>query len=255
MSPALSPECHPWDALTAEFDAWAATGQQARLWWRDDDAVRPGPALDRLIGLSTDYNAPVYLAVIPAHTGDELARYLRDKPKVSIAQHGYRHDNHAATGQKKIELGGGRRVDQVADDLMAGRAIMERYFGVAPVMLVPPWNRIDPAVIDQLPALGFKTISCFANAPPHDGLPAGLSRLNTHLDPIAWRGDRGFVGASAALAPLVAHLQTQRLGQAVPESAGLLTHHMDHNAAVWQFIEALIRRVADHPGACWVSAA
>ena len=246
---------NPWDALTTELDAWADQGRQASLWWRDDDAVEPSPALDRLLALAQEYDSPITLAVIPAHTGKALARYLDDKPTVSLAQHGYSHDNHAPAGAKKIELGGTRHAGKVVDALSAGQELMAQYFGVAPAMLVPPWNRIAPEVVEQLPALGFATLSCFADKPDQDDLPAGLARLNTHLDPIAWRGDRGFVGDHAALSPLVAHLRAQRLDKAVPESAGLLTHHMDHDAAVWQFTEALIQRVTDHPGARWVSAA
>ena len=38
----------PWQDLRDELDRWAEAGRTATLWWRDDDAVMPGPLLDRL---------------------------------------------------------------------------------------------------------------------------------------------------------------------------------------------------------------
>ena len=40
-----------WADLDAELDRWKAAGRAATLWWRDDDATRPTPALDRLLAL------------------------------------------------------------------------------------------------------------------------------------------------------------------------------------------------------------
>ena len=55
-----------WSELTEELDAWATAGRCATLWWRDDDAAQPGPALERLLALSAGHGWPVTLAVIPA---------------------------------------------------------------------------------------------------------------------------------------------------------------------------------------------
>ena len=55
-----------WRDLTWELDAWATAGQTATLWWRDDDATRPTPALARLRQLAQDNGIPVALAVVPA---------------------------------------------------------------------------------------------------------------------------------------------------------------------------------------------
>ena len=50
--------------LTDEFDRWADQGLTATLWWRDDDAIAPTPALDRLLDAAGP--VPLTLAVIPA---------------------------------------------------------------------------------------------------------------------------------------------------------------------------------------------
>ena len=244
-----------WDALTAEFDAWASQGRQAALWWRDDDAAVPSAALDQLLSLSATYEAPITLAVIPARTGEDLAQYLADKPLVHIAQHGYAHQNHALHDAKTIELGGEKPVADIIEDIKAGQVVFQQVFGCEPKMMVPPWNRIDQSVINILPDLGFAALSCFSNKPSLKDLPAGLQRLNTHGDPIDWRGTRGFAGDEVVIRPVIDALSAQREGDCVSEPTGLLTHHMDHDVAVWHFVEALLEHVADHPGACWVTAA
>jgi hypothetical protein len=38
-----------WTALDAELAAWDQAGLTLPLWWRDDDAVKPTPALDQYI--------------------------------------------------------------------------------------------------------------------------------------------------------------------------------------------------------------
>ena len=55
----------PWKPLAEELDRWNAAGRRLALWLRDDDAVAPSPALDRLSRLAEDFGAPVLLAVIP----------------------------------------------------------------------------------------------------------------------------------------------------------------------------------------------
>ncbi len=63
-----------WSDLDAELDRWASAGRTATLWWRDDDAARLTPALERLIALARRHHAIVHLAVIPARLSPELAR-------------------------------------------------------------------------------------------------------------------------------------------------------------------------------------
>jgi len=57
---------------------------------------------------------------------------------------------------------------------------------------------------------------------------------------IDWKGSRGFVGETAALALLVGHFRARRLGNVDPdEPTGLLTHHLVHDPATWRFLEKL----------------
>ena len=240
-----------WLWLGHELDAW--TDQSADFWWRDDDATATGGTLDRLVGLSGNWDTPLALAVIPSRLKPELVDFLHNRALVSVLQHGYTHDNHAAHGQRKLELGGNRPGATIISDLKRGYHILERNFAdcFAPV-LVPPWNRIDPRVLGALPEIGFTGISTMRvrrKAYP----AAGLLQVNTHLDPINWRHQGGFIGVYPAIAILIQHLQSRRTGyRDIGEPTGILTHHLVQNEAVWRFLEDLLQFLSNHPAASWL---
>src|SRR5215470_17845292 len=97
-----------WQPLHAELACWAETGRIADFWLRDDDAVEPTAALDRLLALAARHAIPVVLAVIPASAQRTLAKRLQAEDKVAIAVHGWAHRNHAPENEKKQELGAHR---------------------------------------------------------------------------------------------------------------------------------------------------
>lgn len=239
----------PWTTLEREFDAWTAAGRTATLWWRDDDATRPGPALDRLFKLRRDL--PLAVAAIPAGADTRLADRLAKTPGVDVIQHGYSHRNHARPGAKKSELPGDRPLAATLGRLADGRRKLARLFGQQFVpVLAPPWNRIDRTVIRSLRRAGLRAVSGFGAPEP----AAGVIQINTHLDPIDWRGSRGFIGEAAALNALAAHLRLRRQGRGNPAlPSGLLTHHRDNDAAVWRFLEALVETTHGHPAVRWIS--
>ena len=249
-----------WSALDRELDRWAAAGRRATLWWRDDDAVAPTAALDRLLGIAGAQRAALALAVIPAGASPELAARLEAHPgPVAVLQHGFAHVSHAQSGEKKAELGPHRAVEAVLDELAAGGRRMTALFGATGVsalpVLVPPWNRIAEAVVAKLPAAGFAGLSSYGPRPRRFAAP-GLLQVNTHADIVDWRGSRGFLGEAAAIDLLVGHLHARRSGAAdVEEPTGLITHHLVHDAACWSFCTRLAARVAAHPAACWLDAA
>lgn len=246
----------PWDELQAELDLWQQAGRRARLWWRDDDATRPGAALDRLIALSANHGAPLALAVVPAPCEAALAERLQAAEGVSVLQHGFAHKNHEAADRKKCELGPARPPAAVLEELAAGRQRLTRLFGARSLpVLVPPWNRIDAALVAALPGLGFRGLSTYT--PRAAARPApGLLQVNCHVDPIRWKPARSFLGVAESLAPLCRHLAEKRQGRADPaEPSGLMTHHAVHDAALWGFLEDLLTRLSRHPAAAFVSAA
>ena len=245
-----------WDELARELDAWRDAGRTATLWWRDDDAIQPTPALDRLLALSATAGAPLALAVIPA-TADgglraRLVRHSQQHPGMTVFQHGYAHRNHAAAGEKMTEFGAGRSEDAVITELAAGLRRIADYPGFVPA-LVPPWNRIADRWVAVLPGLGFQGLSTFGSRPSEQPV-AGLRQTNTHIDIIDWRGDRGFIGTGTALAAAVAHLRQRRLQRVdADEPTGLLTHHAVHQAASWRFIADFVRVASGHTAAAWLN--
>jgi len=244
-----------WAALDDELARWRDDGNIARFWWRDDDAVRATEPLDQLLTLSRQLYAPLSLAVIPGLADQSLVQILNQSGEISILQHGFRHVNHAATGDKKSELGHHRPLLVVMDEVNNGRALMENLFGreTLPV-LVPPWNRIDDAVIAQLSKFGFRGISRFRARRKPQAAP-GLTEANTHVDIIDWGGSRGFRGTNADLDDLCNHLAARRTGDAdATEPTGILTHHLAHDEACWAFMEMLLKRTTACANAIWAPA-
>ncbi|MGO7541812.1 polysaccharide deacetylase family protein [Rhizobium ruizarguesonis] len=238
-----------WDPLRRELDRWQAAGRVARFWLRDDDAVEPTLALEMLMALAGENEVPLMLAVIPGLTGEALAVRLGEEADVAVAVHGWSHKNHAGLKAKKQELGGARPTEVVLGELGEGFRLLERLHPARflPV-LVPPWNRIDAALIPALPALGFAALSVYGRAKQDSPMPL----LNTHVDIIDWHGTRGGRSEAELVAELVAELRDRFVGS--DEPIGVLTHHLVHDAAAWDFLSALFAVTGGHPAVRWSSA-
>ena len=243
-----------WSDLRRELDAWHDAGRTASLWWRDDDATASTQALDRLAGLARTHAVTVGLAVIPALAEPALAPWLASE-RAEVLQHGWAHRNHAADGRKRAELGARRAPDVGGGGAVAGlRGKLRELAGARflPV-LVPPWNRIDEAVISTLPSVGFRGLSTFGPRRAAEAAP-GIGQTNCHVDVVDWRGGRGFVGRDRAIAAVVAHLAARRERSVDPaEPTGLLTHHAVHEESTWTFIDRLMALTRRHPAARWLA--
>lgn len=241
-----------WGEFAATLDRFGAAGTTADFWLRDDDAAAPSPALDRLLALADDAGAPIALAVIPRAAEAGLAPRLNALPNVTVLQHGYAHRNHAAPGAKASELGADRPVGGIVAELAEGAALLAAFSNRRPI-LVPPWNRIDPAVAARLPKLGFAGLSVYGDRRSARDA-AGSVLLNTHFDPVFWRSGRGFIGEAAALADILARLRRIETGLADPaEPTGILTHHLVHDEATHAFLARLLRAISAHPACRWRS--
>jgi predicted glycosyltransferase len=231
--------------LKAALDDLARAGITWPIWWRDDDAVESSPALDRLIDLAAKHSAPFSLAVVPAGATQGLAARIAGAQNVDILQHGWSHTNHAPAGEKKCEL----RDDApgIEDRLVEGRIRLGTLFGerLLPV-LVPPWNRIDAALVTNLASLGFAGLSTFK---PRSATFAaqGLVQINTHWDPIAWKNGGGLRDPGALIDELAAYAEAILAGS--PDSHepyGLLTHHLVHDGWTWRLLDDVLQILANH---------
>jgi len=243
-----------WPDLVAELDRWGETGHVASLWWRDDDAVAPTPELTALLQVAGA--APVALAMIPAEASRELRGFLDNAPQVAVLQHGWRHTNHAAAGAKRSEFPARRAEAAVVDELAEGRERLKTLFGPRALpVLVPPWNRFAAEFVPLLTKTGFAGLSGMASrAAP--ALSAGIATIDVHVDLTACKGDRGFIGTTAALAGVIGHLRACRLGSANPGRAiGILTHHLVMDRATAGFLDRFLATVDRHAAARWASVA
>jgi hypothetical protein len=242
-----------WNDLTLELDLWAARGDVARLWWRDDDAVELLPALTALLELTNENDVELALAVVPAQATDALANELARRSNVVVVQHGYAHRNHAAMGLRAIECGGDRPVIEALEELRRGHERLRHLFGRRfSAILAPPWNNIDDAVAMRLDECGFAGLSTFG---PRARQPraAQISVANVHVDPLNWRKGGSFAGRDKALSGIVGELKARRLGMTESEEPlGLLTHHLRHDAGTWDFLARFLEITTMHAAARWL---
>jgi hypothetical protein len=105
----------------------------------------------------------------------------------------------------------------------------------------------------------------FGGFGPRRGETAFVSEANTHIDLVAWAGDRGFIGQEAALCALLRNLAARqgppetslrgapgRGGEA--EAIGILTHHRVQRPETDGFLERLFAVTRAHPAARWLAA-
>jgi hypothetical protein len=240
-----------WDDLQRELDAWTAAGKTAEFWWRDDDATSATPALERLIELRQRHDVPLMLAVIPARAERGLADRLAGQRDIVVVQHGWAHLNHAPPGRSKAELGPHRAPAFVLGELTRGAWVLDRLFEDWLRVLVPPHNRITAEIARALPDAGYVGLSTDKPRPAAALHPA-LAQVNTHIDIMEWAKTRAFLGEAASLALAIQHLAGKREGRFDPaEPTGLLTHHLAHDPATWQFADRFLAQTRAHKAVTW----
>ena len=243
-----------WAGLKTELARWMDTGRTATFWWRDDDATAPGPRLERLAALSGTHRIPVGLAVIPGQARDDLGAALSAVPQLKMLVHGHHHRNYAPAGEKKAEFGAHRPVPDMLGDTAVGReTLLARFPNLALPIFVPPWNRIDPTLADQLSSAHFKGLSRYGRR--GDRPPAqNMVENNCHLDLINWRGGRNFIGRTQALELLINHLAARRTGRADHgEITGILSHHAIMDEESWFFLAELFAHTKESDNAHWLT--
>lgn len=243
-------------ALDAELALWAEAGRRASFWWRDDDAGADSPALARLLALAERHAAPLALAVIPLRLEKPATARIEATRHVTVLQHGLRHENRAGAGAKKCEFPARLPLDAMLAELDHGRALLDSAFdGRALPVLVPPWNRLAPALIPALASTGLHGLSSYGPRSSTQAAP-GVRQVNCHVDPIDWRGTRGFIGEPNTVNLVCAHLAARRTGAAdADEPTGLLSHHSTHDEACWMFFDQILHRLTHHAAACLMAPA
>ena len=233
------------DGLNRHLDWFAERGHAVPVWWRDDDAIEPTPALERLLQIANTHEIEVALAVIPANATKALADRLSGERFASVLQHGYEHRNFQdkSRGEKAAEFGRRRDPDEALALLARGNRRLAGLFGprFVPVM-VPPWNRIAPRISARLAEAGLSGLSTFTQFHPR-----ALVQVQTHVDMIKWKKERRFIGWQSAGLRFDFHLARRRTNPAEP--LGVLSHHLAQNDACFEFLERTFAILSAHPGA------
>src|SRR5690606_3882200 len=197
------------------------------------------------IALANRHDVDLAIAVIPSKATAALAERIADEPHVVVLQHGFYHRNfqRKEIGEKAAELGTRRDPDEAVADLAAGAARLRDLFGdkLLPV-LVPPWNRIAPAVARRLCEVGLTGLSTFTWM-----YPCERRQLQAHFDIIKWHGDRRFIGWRSAALRFDLQLARRRTNPAEP--IGVLSHHLAHDDACFEFLARFFDIARRHPGA------
>jgi hypothetical protein len=240
-----------WNDLAQELDAWRDAGRTATFWWRDDDATRVTPELERLLAIGAETGTPVALAVIPRDINGDLRGRLAGHELASVLQHGWSHENHAPSEARQEEHGPHRPLEVMLDELAEGWQRIREFERGLPVM-VAPWNRVDASLFPALPGIGLAAVSTLGPRDAAEPAP-GVRRTNVHVDIIDWDGSRGFIGEHGALDQFVRHLAARRRGEVdADEPTGLMTHHLCHDEGCWWFIGTVLNRTRSHPSVRWL---
>lgn len=213
------------------------------VWWRDDDAGRDDPRLEPLLAIAARHGVGLALAVVPAWLEPATRQRILASREAVVWQHGFDHGDHAGGRGKQIELGGTRPAAATIDDLIRGRARLERAFGerFRPV-LVPPWNRIDASVRAALPEGLWTGLSRFGPETPGSRPP----ELNTQVDGILWRAGRRALDLEGWQRALDAQIAAGRT------RIGLLTHHREMDGAALAALDRLIAMLLQDSRIRWL---
>jgi hypothetical protein len=197
------------------------------FWLRDDDAVALTPALGRLVSLAQNHNVPLALAVIPDLAEPDLLARIGEG--VSVLQHGCDHRNRAAPGEKKTEFPGHEGIPEALDRLRLAHERLVSMGGskVVPVV-APPWNRMRRELAAALPGIGITGLSSYGK---EETIP-GVRQINTHVDIVAWRDGKRFIGDEEAVRLAMTYVLNN-------QPLGWLTHHAVHDPDAWTFLERL----------------
>lgn len=217
-----------------------------RFWWRDDDAGAISPALERLLSLSREFGAPVNLAVIPGRLDSSLVEALRGRANVDVLVHGFAHKNQAGEGEPKCEFPLTRPMEDMRADLVHALSRLREAFpkNTIPVF-VPPWNRLPPElmpVLKECGYVGFSTASSLAPGPLMR--KDGLKQSDGHFSLVSYKSGKQL----ADMMEITKRLAKQiRAGSNGPFC--IVTHHRDHNDAIWEGCEQLFRFLGNHKNA------
>ena len=155
---------YSWQDLDYEIKSNLDANLPVEFWWRNDDTAYHVNKLKPLAALAKNEGVAVGISTVPKLLTECAKTYILQITNANVLQHGYNHTNHATESERKEELGAHRNTNEVLTELLSGQDKLKLAFDkkLLPV-LVPPWNKIETTIVNELPNLGYKGLSCFGS--------------------------------------------------------------------------------------------
>lgn len=131
-----------------------------KIAFRIDDLGFDNEKFETLTNLFIKYQIKFSCAAIPSQMNDEIKNSHHEL--CEIWQHGYWHKSFTTDAdeiQKKSEYPQSRDLNELRDDLIKGRKLLEEKFDNFCLGFIPPWNRMSDQALSILEAEGFKFYS------------------------------------------------------------------------------------------------
>jgi len=211
------------------------------FWWRDDDTGNDERALSQFLAFRRRVGVPLVISAVPAWLSHRCGAILAEEPQTFVAQHGFDHSDHAAAGEKSVELGGTAAPNSIVERLRQGKAWLHaKEFQNLLALLVPPWNRLSDDVVAQLPDIGFRSLSTYAK--DRRGMAFGLKHINCHIDPIVWREGKRQMSETE-----LCQVTIEQLSNGADRPTGLLTHHLEMDDNAYSLLGDYLQLLGRHP--------
>ncbi len=210
------------------------------VFFRADDIAAPSIQFSKLLQLFSRYRVPLCLAVVPAWLTKPRWLALQKGTRNTAAlwcwhQHGWRHVNHEETG-KKQEFGPSRTRTDLEHDIRRGRQRLEDLLGKHFYQaFTPPWNRCGETALEVLQKLDYAAVSRSPGSEP--SAPNGLQSVDVNVDLHTCKEKSPGRGWKKLWVDLQQAIASGR--------CGIMIHHQRMNPAAFDFLEILIRTLAD----------
>ena len=196
------------------------------------------------------------LPSIPALVEPSLIDAVAKADVVTVVQHGYAHRNHAPAGARNWELGASPAAcTQSVAELEAGRTTPR-------ATLRPSASRRCSSrrgtgstrqSIERLPEAGFRGLSTFGPRAPCAPVrrPCAMQHACRPDRVAPWSGVHRRRCRDRPAGRCISR-RGARGAPTRPSRPDILTHHLDLDAAAWEFLAELFARTRAHGAAAWI---
>ena len=208
------------------------------IFFRADDIGRVDDNFIRLMKLFSVRNMPICLALVPqwltTESWQQMSLLAQKEELFCWHQHGLNHSNHESAA-KKNEFGESRSIEEIRDNILAGKTRLEEIIGEYSLpVFTPPWNRCSQETMQVLLDLDFLGISRSADVQPP--APFGLPDMAVNIDLHTRRETDPAEGMDNLLSECKNALHSGCMG--------FMIHHQRMNENSFFFLEKLFKVIS-----------